>query len=69
MTMRTTVNIDRAALEEAMQLAGSKRRSEVLNTALKEYVRRRRVASLQKRLGNEDLTVTVKDVEEWRSGR
>lgn len=67
--MRTTVNIDRTALEEAMRLAGSKRQSEVLNMALKEFIRRRRVALLQKRLGNEDLAVTLKDVEAWRSER
>ncbi|RJX23323.1 MAG: type II toxin-antitoxin system VapB family antitoxin [Ammonifex sp.] len=69
MQMRTTVNIDRTALEEAMRLAGSKRQSEVLNMALKEFIRRRRVALLQKRLGNEDLAVTLKDVEAWRGER
>ncbi len=67
--MRTTVNIDRTALEEAMRLTGSKRQSEVLNMALKEFIRRRRVAMLQKRLGNEDLAITLNDVEAWRGER
>ncbi|MEW6447852.1 MAG: type II toxin-antitoxin system VapB family antitoxin [Bacillota bacterium] len=67
--MRTTVNIDRTALEEAMRLTGSKKQSEVLNMALKEFIRRRRVALLQKRLGKEDLAVTLKDIEAWRSER
>jgi Arc/MetJ family transcription regulator len=67
--MRTTVNIDRATLEEAMRLAGCKKQSEVVNIALKEFVRRRRVASLQGRLGKEELAVTLKDVEAWRSER
>ncbi|RJX17312.1 MAG: type II toxin-antitoxin system VapB family antitoxin [Ammonifex sp.] len=69
MQMRTTVNIDRTALEEAMRLTGSKRQSEVLNMALKEFIRRRRVAMLQKRLGNEDLAITLNDVEAWRGER
>ncbi|MEW6193434.1 MAG: type II toxin-antitoxin system VapB family antitoxin [Bacillota bacterium] len=67
--MRTTVNIDRAALEEAMRLTGCKKQSEVLNIALKEFIRRRRVASLRGRLGKEELAVTLKDVEAWRSER
>ncbi|MEW6573821.1 MAG: type II toxin-antitoxin system VapB family antitoxin [Bacillota bacterium] len=67
--MRTTVNIDRTALEEAMRLTGSKKQSEVLNMALKEFIRRRRVASLRGRLGKEELAVTLKDVEAWRSER
>lgn len=69
MLMRTTVNIDREVLKEAMRLAGSKKQGEVLNMALKEFVRRRRTARLRERLGREDLTITLRDIEAWRCER
>ncbi|MGQ9513276.1 type II toxin-antitoxin system VapB family antitoxin [Thermodesulfitimonas sp.] len=69
MWLRTTINIDREALKEAMRLTGCKKRSEVLNAALKEFIRRRRVARLRERLGSEELAITLKDVEAWRSER
>lgn len=67
--MRTTVNIDREVLKEAMRLAGSKKQGEVLNMALKEFVRRRRTVRLRERLGREELAITLRDIEAWRCER
>lgn len=44
--MRTTLNLDDAAVEGAMRLSPGKTRTAVINEALREYARRRRVRSL-----------------------
>jgi len=46
--MRTTLNLDDAALAEAMKVAGMKTKTEVINEALREYARRRRLRRLLK---------------------
>jgi Arc/MetJ family transcription regulator len=47
-TMRTTLNLDDEALARAMRLARGKTKTEVINEALREYSRRRRVRELLK---------------------
>jgi Arc/MetJ family transcription regulator len=47
-TMRTTLNLDDAALAGAMKCAGGKTKTEVINEALREYSRRRKVRELLK---------------------
>jgi Arc/MetJ family transcription regulator len=44
--MRTTLNIDDAALAGAMKTARGKTKTSVINEALREYARRRRVRRL-----------------------
>ena len=44
--MRTTLNIDDAALAGAMKTAPGKTKTAVINEALREYARRRRVRRL-----------------------
>lgn len=44
--MRTTLNIDDAALAEAMKTARGRTKTAVINEALREYARRRRVRRL-----------------------
>jgi Arc/MetJ family transcription regulator len=41
--MRTTLNVDDEALEGAMKVAPGKTKTDVINEALREYARRRRV--------------------------
>jgi Arc/MetJ family transcription regulator len=41
--MRTTLNIDDDALKNAMNLAKGKTKTQVINEALREFVRRRRL--------------------------
>jgi Arc/MetJ family transcription regulator len=40
--MRTTLNIDEAALQGAMKVSPEKTKTDVINEALREYARRRR---------------------------
>jgi Arc/MetJ family transcription regulator len=40
--MRTTPNIDEAALQDAMKVSPEKTKTDVINEALREYARRRR---------------------------
>ncbi len=44
--MRTTLNIDDQALSEALKAAEGKTKTAVINEALREYARRRRVRRL-----------------------
>lgn len=44
--MRTTLNVNDEALARAMRLSPGKTKTDVINTALREYARRRRVRGL-----------------------
>ena len=46
--MRTTLNIDEDALTNAMNAAPGKTKTDVINEALREFVRRRKVRELLK---------------------
>jgi len=46
--MRTTLNIDDDALKSAMKLAKGRTKTEVINEALMEYTRRRRLRGFLK---------------------
>ncbi|MFQ5849304.1 MAG: type II toxin-antitoxin system VapB family antitoxin [Candidatus Binatia bacterium] len=45
--MRTTLAIDEKLLEEAMKCTGEKTRTAVVNRALKEFVRRKKLEGLK----------------------
>jgi len=44
--MRTTLNVDDGALREAQRVAPDKTKTDIINEALREYARRRRVRGL-----------------------
>jgi len=44
--MRTTLNLDSEAMASAMRLSPGKTKTDVINAALREYARRRRVRGL-----------------------
>ena len=44
--MRTTLNLDEAALMGAMKVSPEKTKTDVINEALREYARRRRVRDI-----------------------
>jgi len=44
--MRTTLNVDEEAIASAMRLSPGKTKTDVINAALREYARRRRVRGL-----------------------
>lgn len=45
-TTRTTLNLDREAVELAMQVSPGSTKTDVINQALREYARRRRLRKL-----------------------
>lgn len=64
--MRTTINIDRRLLEEALELSNVRTKKELINLSLKEFVRRRHLEKLKKRLGKCDLNLNLSSLEEMR---
>ena len=44
--MRTTLNLDEGALASAMKVSPGKTKTDVINEALREYARRRRLQEL-----------------------
>jgi Arc/MetJ family transcription regulator len=44
--MRTTLNIDDEALEQAMKAASGKTKTQIINEALREFARRRKIRGL-----------------------
>jgi len=64
--MRTTIDIDKALMEEALKISKARTKRELINLSLKEYIRRMRLKSLKKRLGDYDLTIDLKDLEKGR---
>jgi len=58
--MRTTIEIDEELLKAAAELAGEKNKGKVVNRALEEYVRRRRIEKLLASMGTWDL-----DLDDW----
>lgn len=57
--MRTTLNIDDQALEQAMKAAAGKTKTQVINEALREFARRRRVRELLEFRGKAEWTGDV----------
>ncbi|MCK4309306.1 MAG: type II toxin-antitoxin system VapB family antitoxin [Candidatus Atribacteria bacterium] len=64
--MRTTINIDKRLLEEALKLTNARTKKELINLSLKEFVRRRHLEKLKKRLGKCDLNLNLSSLEEMR---
>jgi Arc/MetJ family transcription regulator len=44
--MRTTLNLDELALKQALEASPGKTKTEVINTALRDYVRRKRISEI-----------------------
>lgn len=64
--MRTTLNVDEEALESAMKVSPGKTKTDVINEALREYARRRR---LQEFLQFEGKLPWEGDLDELRKRR
>jgi len=60
--MRLSVSVDETLLEEARRLAGTRTKREALELALREFVRRRRLAGIKAHAGTVDLALTVEDL-------
>ena len=66
MRVRTTVEIDRELLPEAMHLLGARTKRETIQRALEEVVREGRRQLLQRKLGNTDLALDIDELERLR---
>jgi len=64
--LRTTIDINKELLDEALKLSKIRTKKELINLSLKEYVRKIRLKNLKNRIGNYDLTIDVEDLEEGR---
>lgn len=61
--MRTTINIDEKLLAEALKVTGEKNRGRVVNRALEEMIRRRRLAELRSLRGAIDIEDNLAELE------
>lgn len=64
--MRTTLYVDRNLLKEAMRLANTKKITEAVTLALKEFVHKRKIQELASKIGTLDLAITHTELEEMR---
>ena len=79
--MRTTLSIDEKLLEEAMKCTGEKTKTAVVQMALEELVRRRKLEGLKNLSGKIQIDLDWRNMEEeelramkeherlWRRGR
>jgi len=64
--MRTTINIDKILLEEALKLSNVRTKKELIDLSLKEFVRGRHLEKLKNRLGKYDLSLDLSSLDEMR---
>jgi metal-responsive CopG/Arc/MetJ family transcriptional regulator len=59
---RFSVTLDAELLDEAIRVSGADSQREVIEVALREYVRRRNLERMIQRAGSVPLTLTLEDV-------
>jgi len=67
--MRTTLNLDDEALENAMKAAPGKTKTEVINEALREFARRRKLHDLLKFEGRLEWEGNLEELRRRKAGR
>jgi len=63
---RITVNIDDELLERALALSEGRTKNDVIEEALREFVRARRIEALRRKLGNFELGLTHEELRQMR---
>jgi Arc/MetJ family transcription regulator len=63
---RITVDIDEQLLEKALALSEARTKKAVVEEALREFVRARRIESLRRKLGNFELGLTYEELMRMR---
>ncbi len=61
--MRTTINIDEKLLEEVLCETGEKNKGKAVNTALADFIRRRRLEALRSLRGTIDIEDNLAELE------
>jgi len=67
--MRTTLNINDEAMEQAMKAAAGKTKTEIINQALREFARRRRLREFLALRGKVEWTGDTNQLRKRRKGR
>jgi Arc/MetJ family transcription regulator len=62
--MRTTLDVDKALLDEAARIAGEANYSKTVNKALAQFVRRQKLEQLRKLIGTSQLVDNWRELEE-----
>jgi Arc/MetJ family transcription regulator len=63
---RTTLDIDKELIEEAMSISEASTKKGVIEEALRAFVRARRIESLRSRLGKFELGLTHEELRRMR---
>jgi Arc/MetJ family transcription regulator len=64
--MRTTLVLDEGLIDEAKKLSGAKTKRETIESALKEFIRRRKARKLLDLEGKVELSFTLEEFLEER---
>ena len=64
--MKTTVDIDEKLLKEAKRISNIRTKKELINFCLKEFIRKKNIERIVKKLGNFPLDLTLKELEKMR---
>ena len=68
--MRTTIDIENDLIHEVMKKAGVKTKKDAIVTALRDYLRYKKIEELKGLIGNyEDFDLTIDDLKKMRNER
>jgi Arc/MetJ family transcription regulator len=68
--MRTTIDIDEDLIDQVMKKAGVKTKKEAIVTAMKDYLRFKKIQELKELVGNyEDFNLTLTGLKKMRDER
>ena len=68
--MRTTIDIENDLIHEVMKKAGVKTKKDAIVTALRDYLRYKKIEELKGLIGNyEDFDLTLDDLKTMRNER
>jgi Arc/MetJ family transcription regulator len=68
--MRTTIDIENDLIHEVMKKAGVKTKKDAIVTALRDYLRYKKIEELKGLIGNyEDFDLTLDDLKKMRNER
>lgn len=69
-SMRTTVDINEELIGEVMKKAGAKTKKSAIETAMKDFLRYKKIEELKNMVGNFDtFGLTLKDLKKIRNER
>jgi Arc/MetJ family transcription regulator len=62
--MRTTLEIDEKLLDDVMRIVGESNKGKAVNTAMAEFIRKRKLQDLKKLIGSQQLEDNWRELEE-----